>query len=382
MVYYRYRLKRLIRNKSLFFWSIIFPIILATFFKLAFSSLTAKDTAFKTIPVAVVQEDGDAELVLFLTEMENGEEKFFDVITVETREEAEKLLFSEEVTAIIVNQMTPELLLVENGLSSTVVKTVLDGYLQSKELIMDAIAEGKIAQVAAALSSDTEVLAEREFNGRSTDPMLQYFQALIAMASLYGALYGLLNAQELRAATSPLAARRVVSPMNKVVTIATDVAAAFTIQFLQFLILLAYYFFVLHIDFGLVNGYLFLAGAMFSLFGVLIGYFIGCAVKKESIQDSIIWSSVMTSCFLGGLMVGNMRIILEVYAPWVNRVNPATLVANALHKLCIMGDMEGYWNCIVSIILWCVALIAGCLVCLFLQQNKGKKEVKTYENGI
>ena len=382
MIYYIYRLKRLIRNKSIFFWSILFPLILATLFKLAFSAITEQDTAFKTIPVAVVQGDGDETLVRFLEEMQNGEKAFFSVVQVENQEEAEHLLLEEEVTALIVNTATPKLLLSENGLSSTVVKTVLDGYLQSKELIMDAMKEGKLAEVTAALSAEVQVLSERKFEGASSDPMVQYFQALIAMASLYGAMYGLMNAQELRASTSVLAARRVAAPMNKAVTVLTDVAAAFTIQYIQFLLLLAYYLFVLKIDFGIINGYVFLAGAVFSLFGVLIGYFIGCAIKKEKLQDSIMMGSIMTSCFLGGLMVGNMRIILELSAPVINRINPATLVANALHKLCIMGDMEGYFRCILSILVWCAALVAGCFICLTMQQKKERQEGKQYENRI
>ena len=95
MVYFWYRLKRLLRNRSLFFWSIIFPIGLATFFFLAFGSITEKDTGFETISVAVVQNTEDKTLTEFLTEMTNGEEKFFALTEVANREEAEVLLLQD-----------------------------------------------------------------------------------------------------------------------------------------------------------------------------------------------------------------------------------------------------------------------------------------------
>lgn len=382
MVYFWYRLKRLLRNKSLFFWSIIFPIGLATFFFLAFGDVTEKDTGFETISVAVVQEGEDGTLTSFLTEMANGDKKFFALTEVASREEAEVLLLEDKVETVIINGEEPSLLLSENGLSATVVKTVLDGYLQSKKLIIEAMATGTVAQVAAALSEEVTVLSTREFEGANSDPMIQYFQALIAMASLYGAMYGLMNAQELRASISALAARRVAAPLGRGKMVLADVAASFAIQYVQFLLIIAYYLLVLRINFGHVNGLLFLAGALFSLFGVAIGYFIGCAVKKENIQDAIMMSCVMFSCFLGGLMVGTMRIILEQSAPIVNRINPATLIANCLHQLCIMGNVKGYAECMISIVIWCICLIAGCFVVLFLQQKKEERKGKAYEDSI
>jgi len=60
MIYYMYRVKRLLRNKTLFFWTILFPLGLATLFKFAFSAITEKTWGFDTIPVAVTMKDGVA----------------------------------------------------------------------------------------------------------------------------------------------------------------------------------------------------------------------------------------------------------------------------------------------------------------------------------
>lgn len=381
MIYYMYRVKRLFRNKTLFFWSIIFPLVLATFFKLAFSSFTEKEWGFDTIAVAVVAEDGterDSMLVDFLADMKNEEQDFFavtetDIVT------AERMLAEEEVTAVIVTGEETTMLLRENGLNTTVVKTVLDGYLQSKDIFIEAAMTGKLAEVTEAYSEEIETLAVREFKGASKDPMIQYFQALLAMASLYGAMYGLTNTNELNqnADKTNVAARRLASPMRMIPTVIADVAAAFTIQYVQFLLILAYYILVLKVDFGTINGWLFLAGGLHSLFGVLIGYFIGSVVrKKESLQNSIMTGSVMTSCFFSGLMVNGIRITIELKAPIVNRINPATLVADSLQALCVMGDMERFARCMISILIWCIVLGAGSILALGIRQKLEGRSVE------
>ncbi|MGN1085078.1 MAG: ABC transporter permease, partial [Lachnospiraceae bacterium] len=356
---------------------IIFPLALATLFKLAFSSITEKDWGFETIAVAVTAEEGtetDAMLVSFLEEMKNEDTPFF-AVTETDRENAEKMLQRKEVTAVIVTGEETKLLLLENGLNSTVIKTVLDSYLQSRDIFIEAAVNGKLTEVTAAFSKEVGTLAVREFKGAGKDPMIQYFQALLAMASLYGSMYGLMNTNELNQNITDVAARRLAAPMKKIPTVFADVAAAFTIQYVQFLIILAYYMFVLRVDFGTVSVWLFLAGALHSLFGVLIGYFIGSAVqKKEGVQNAIMVSCIMVSCFLAGLMVGDLRMKIELAAPIVNRINPATLIADSLQALCIMGDMERYARCMFGILIWCVCLGAGSVIVMVLRQRKSGKE--------
>lgn len=382
MVYYLYRVKRLFRNKILFFWSIIFPLVLATFFKLAFSAITEKDWGFDTIAVAVTTEEGstpDEMLISFLEEMKNEDQAFFEVTETDP-ETADRMLSEKEVTAVIVVGEETVIKLRENGLNSTVVKTVIDGYLQSKDIFMEAAVTGKLAQVTEAFSDEMETLAVREFKGASKDPLIQYFQALIAMASLYGAMYGLMNSNELNIKatnTADVAARRLASPMKKIPTVLADVAAAFTIQYVQFLIIIAYYLLVLKVDFGTINGWLFLGGAAYSLLGVLIGYCIGSVVRqKENIQNALMMGTVMFSSFLAGLMVGGLRISIELSAPIVNRINPATLVADSMQALCIMRDMDRFATCMIGILIWCVALIVVSVLAMGLRQMAEGRRVK------
>ena len=377
MIHYVYRLKRLLRNKSMFFWAIIFPLVLGTVFKAAFSDATSKDWGFVTIPVAVVTEQsGENEaFVTFLTEMKNDEIPFF-AVTESSKEAAEALLSDGKVSAVIVTGEETTVLLKENGLNSTIVKTVVDGYLQSKDMFVEAAMKGKLTEVVAAFSEDITTLSVKEFEGAAKDPFVQYFHALIAMASLYGAMYGLMNTNELNQKITIVSARRLAAPMRTAPTVICDVAAAFTIQYLQFLLNIAYFILILKVDFGNVSGWLFLGGAFYSLLGVLNGYFIGTVVQKsEGLQNSIMMGYTMFSCFLAGLMVGNIRMAIELTVPAVNRINPATLIADSLQALCIMGDMEKFVSCLFGIGIWCVCLICGSMLVVMLRQKKAGRSV-------
>ena len=379
MIHYVYRLKRLLRMRLIFFWSILFPLILGTVFKVAFSDATNKDWGFVTIPLAVVTEEGNTEdemFVTFLTEMKNGELPFFSV-TKHERVTAEKLLDDGELSAVIVTGEETKVLLRENGLNSTIVKTVVDGYLQSKDMFVEAAMKGKLPEVMAAFSAEVTTLSVKEFEGATSDPFVQYFQALIAMASLYGAMYGLMNTNELNVKFAHVSARRLAAPMRTVPTVLCDVAAAFTILYMQFVINIAYFILVLKVDFGSVSGWLFLGGALYSLLGVLNGYFIGTVIQRsDGLQNAVMMGYTMFSCFLAGLMVGNIRIALELSVPIVNRVNQATLIAYSMQALCIMGDMEKFARCLIGILIWCVCLTVGSILVIKVRQKKTGRSVK------
>ena len=54
---FKYNLKQLLHNRSELFWVILFPIILGSLFKAAFSNITAGEK-FQAIPVAIVNDQG------------------------------------------------------------------------------------------------------------------------------------------------------------------------------------------------------------------------------------------------------------------------------------------------------------------------------------
>ena len=63
-----------LRVKDVLFWLILFPIVLATFFKIAFGSIYEKTTLFSTIPLAVVETTEQPVLHTVLDNLESEKE--------------------------------------------------------------------------------------------------------------------------------------------------------------------------------------------------------------------------------------------------------------------------------------------------------------------
>lgn len=74
-------------------------------------------------------------------------------------------------------------------------------------------------------------------------------------------------------------------------------------------------------------------------------------------------------------MVGNIRIAIELTVPVVNRINPATLIADSMQALCIMRDMEKFVSCLFGIAVWCICLICGSMLVVMLRQKKAGRSV-------
>ena len=68
-----------LRVKDVLFWLILFPIVLATFFKIAFGSIYEKTTLFSTIPMAVVETTEQPVLHTVLDNLESEKEPLFAV---------------------------------------------------------------------------------------------------------------------------------------------------------------------------------------------------------------------------------------------------------------------------------------------------------------
>ena len=92
---YKYRLKCIVRDKSMMFWTLFFPIILAILFNLALGNIGSADN-FKPINLAVVKNlsyEGEKEFTKVLDEV--SDKKRDDVVfntQYVSKNKAEKLL--------------------------------------------------------------------------------------------------------------------------------------------------------------------------------------------------------------------------------------------------------------------------------------------------
>ena len=207
------------------------------------------------------------------------------------------------------------------------------------------------------LSSDS-LVREVSLGGRTIDGNVQFFYALIAMACLYGCFIGFGSAIGIQANITPLAARRCVTPTHKLKLILTDQLTSFALGYVDVIILILYLRYILNLDFQGQMGKMLVVSFFGSLIGVSMGMFIGSFGKmQEGVRIGLMLGISMASSFLAGLMNGNMKDIVEKSVPFVNRINPASLISDAFYCINVYDDMTRYYRNLITLAVMCVVLV-------------------------
>ncbi len=366
---FKYKLKTLFRPSEELFWTYLFPIILGTLFYIAFGSVMERTESFTTIPVAVVKEQEPNEyLANMLDSLSDGSKGATLDITDTSMEEAKKMLTDDKVDAIVTIGAEVELIVNGEGINESIVRMIFDQYKQISGTITDVAKKdaSKVQEVLTTMYSNIKANIETKLNkSDNLDTMTWYFYALVAMNCLFGCLFGLRSIVAIQANITVLAARRCVTPTHKMKLIISDMLASLFVHYLSMVTLLLYLILGLKINFGDRIPYVFLTAFVGSLVGVANGTFVGAIGRfSAGIKDAIIMGGSMIFCFLGGLMVGNMRDIIEKTIPFLNRINPAALISDALYSLSIYDSLGRYYfNMVILVVISVVmAILSFCLI--------------------
>ncbi len=380
---YKYRVKVMLKNKYLFFWMGIFPIVLGTLFFMTFSNITDQVEGISTINVVVATDTAeanaaeDAEKVLaadeaFNTFMGTMEEAGYFKVTYADYSEALKLVNNEQADGILVVKSTEagtdiSLLFGGSGMNETILKNIINTYKRGAAVIADTIANNPTAveTVLAELYSDADINVDLSVNAKNSDPYNQYFFALFSMVCMFGASYGMVNTEYGQADQSAVGTRRCIAPTRKMPMVFSEFLAAVTVIELMFVILFLYLTCVLGLDIGDRYGLIFLASIASSFLGVALGYAFGVLLKcKQSAKEGIMMAVILFLNFLAGLMMGNMKFIIEKSCPIVNRINPAAIISDCFYSICAYDDTAMYTRCMVSIVIWTVVLTTISIIIL------------------
>lgn len=351
------------RSKEEVFWVALFPILLCTCFVAAFSKINDKEFLFHSIPVAVVyeQENQIFETVLKSLSSDGSDDESFFKVTETDAQSAEKLLADSEVDAVITVDSSVRMTVAEEGLNQTAVQNFISQYIQKSALIGDILKDkpDEAAGLIGSVFGSSEYVTEGKLTDAEMDPMASYYFALIAMALLFGGFFGMRCARQMKADITPEGMRKSVAPIKRSTLIIAEFLATYLIHLILIVILLLYMVFILRINLSGSIGYIALTCAAGSLFGISSGLFIGSIPKlKETAQTTVFIVFSLLSSFLGGLMVWTIRVNIERSAPVINRINPATLIADALYSLLIYDTHERFFRNIITLAVYAVVLCA------------------------
>lgn len=373
---YLYRLKCIVRDKEMMFWTLFFPIILATLFNMTLRNIS-KSEMFSAIRIAVVDNVEYNENIAFKevikavsnSDKKIDEETLFDVRYV-SKEKGNRLLEDNEIEGYIYLDNGIKLMVKESGLNQTIIKGFIDDFKQSSSTIETIISKDPKAIQRGLLDSSKRINYLKEVPVSKSDPdiIVNYFYTLIAMACMYGSFWGLKEVTAIQADLSPQGARVNMAPTHKFKVFIVGILAASTVQLSAIFILLAYLIFILNISFGNQIGYIVLTCVIGTITGITFGAFIASVVKGgEGTKVGILIGSSMLMSFLSGMMYDKMKYIINTKVPVLGYLNPASLITDCFYSLYYY---DTYTRFLTDIALLCVLTVIFSLGAYFVLRRQ------------
>ena len=374
---FKYSLKTLFRNKALIFWTFAFPIILGTFFNMAFSNIESSEK-LDIINIAIIKNDDFNNNEIFKTAFEELSDKNNDDRLFETRytteEEAKKLLEDEEIVGYmkLVND-EPKLTFTTSGINETIFKYVSEEitqtsniikYLSEEEIKKEMIAGNynidyeSIYNRVIELTEEDNVRLNNVSNSNLSYTMIEFY-TLIAMACLYGGILGAVAINQNLANMTNQGKRVSVSPTSKGKIILSSVLASYITQLVGVALLFLYTIFVLKVDYGNKLGLDIALAMAGSLAGLSLGVAVATTIKSnDNVKTGIIIAITMLGCFLSGMMGITMKYIIDKNIPIINKLNPASMITDGFYSLYYYDTLDRYIFDIGSLLIFAFVLIA------------------------
>lgn len=377
MHHFHYAFKTLFRDKMLIFWTFAFPIILGTFFSLAFSNIESSEQ-LDIIPIAVV-ENSDfmgsevwKESFAALSDADSDEQLFHTQYVSE--EEARQLLEDKEIDGyVILSGDEPRVVVSSSGINETILKYVTEEIAQTEEIVKHAL-EYRLAEGIPADANDLKALytgiyqevlemtqAEAPIRDISRDNLsytMIEFYTLIAMTCLYGGILGMVAVNQNLANMSSKGKRVSVSPVSKGKMIFGSVLAGYITQIIGVALLFLYTIGVLKVDYGSRLPLVILLTLCGCLAGLSLGIVIAVLIKSnDNVKTGIVISVTMAGCFLSGMMGITMKYIIDKNVPLVNRLNPANMITDGLYALYYYDTLDRYFINVASLLIFAMVMI-------------------------
>lgn len=372
----KYTMLSTFRLKTTLFWTLAFPLLLATFMYMAFGNLFEKDEMFKTINVAVVESENDDTLMSVLESLDvnhtdsasksdDSSNSFSGLINMKLMDSsaAKKALNDKKVTGIIYTE-DASLVVDENSYNATILESILTQYKQQKDVFTNIAKTNPAAldTAIAGLSDTTSEYKEISLSSGNQDEYTNYFYAVFAMSCLFASFSAVTATNRLLANTSPLGMRKSLAALSKNILIFSEYISLLIIHFVVELITLVYLT-LLGVDFG--NKYPAIILTLF--FGCMIGLSIGViigAIPKLT-EGSKIGISVgigMVLSVLADLCANGIKDMVEHKLPIANRLNPACLISDCFYSLNVYDSYDRFFRnisimAVESVILLIIAFV-------------------------
>ncbi len=374
---FKYAFKTLFRDKMLIFWTFAFPIILGTFFNMAFSNIENSEK-LDIISIAIVEKE-ENEIVKQSFETlsdEENEDRLFKTQYV-TEEKAKELLENDEITGyLVLLKEEPKVVIKSNGINETILKYVTEEIMQNTEMISDIVEkrvqesmqgypEGiynmpnmeNIYEDVMKMLEDNQVEFKNISNSNLSYTMIEFY-TLIAMTCLYCGVLGMVAVNHNLANMGNIGKRTSITPTSKGRIIFSSLMASYLTQLIGLAILFAYTILVLKVDYGTNLPMIILLSLTGSLAGLSLGIAVATLIKaNENAKIGILIAVTMLGCFLSGMMGITMKYMVDKNVPIVNLINPASMITDGFYALYYYDTLDRCFLNIVSLLIFSGVMI-------------------------
>lgn len=303
----KYNLKLNFRSRGFIFWTIMFPILLAIFYKIAFANLVVKEIT--SIEVGI--EKGSKLIEIFETI------DIIDIVELDSVDEMGDLNIAvgDDLSLYVKNQ----------GMNATIVKSIVDQIVEMQELRIPI--ENYDFTIDYIEHRDSEV-----------NPILISFYSLIAMSTFYAAFSGTSIAANSNAEFTYVGIRKDVSSLRRLYFVLPSMIGDIILNVALNIILLLFIQYSLEIH--LVSNwiYTFIILLIGNVFGGTFGLFFGSLnIKNYWLKESIVRAFMLMMSALNGLTSPDVKALVDSKFPLVNILNPIGQVADNLFRVNALG---------------------------------------------
>ncbi len=336
-----YRVKCLLRDRAEIFWTLIYPIVLAIFFAMAFSNLSNVGN-FSAIEIAVVDNAEFRNDTIFASVLDSVSDKNNDTrlfnVTRTSREDAEERLERNWIRGYIIFENGAHIVVKSTGIEQTILTEFMDSYLQTSSAYTSILSQFPQAHDGIQYTADKSFVKEIATDRSGADSIIISFFALISMAAMFGGFRGKSEVENMQADLSPQGARMNLVPVHKLKVFSYSILATVLIQFISLVLLVAFMALALNVDFGSQLGPVLITCFFASIMGVTFGAMVAALIKtSESVRMGIMISVSLLLSTLAGMVYPGLKYVVTQAVPIMAYINPANLISDSFFALYYYG---------------------------------------------
>ena len=344
---FKNKLKMRLRQRTEVFWTLIYPLVLAIFFSMAFSNLGGAEK-FRTFDIGVVDSPEYRSNTVFISALGSVSDKaatpddrLFNVQLL-SRDQADGALRDSKIKGYILFDNGPKIIVSSSGLDQTILKEFMDSYLQQSSAVTTALKLNPDAHSHLVIGDVKTFVKQAETDAGGNNTVIMYY-GLISMAVMFGGFWGRREVFEIQANMSAQAARMNMTPVHKLKAFLYSMSTAFLVQIVSLIVLIAFMSLVLGVSFGSQLGPILLLCLVAGIMGVTFGAFLSALIPgSEQLRNAIMLSVSILSSVVAGMVSPNIKYIVTTAVPPLAYINPANLVSDALYSLYYYGAGSRY----------------------------------------